>query len=115
MYGQGLAKGLWVTLKHFVNTYIADVARGSRDYLGDTQFEMRQGPKAKGIFTVEYPDEKLRTTIIQNVPVIPGVQAVASARRYARRSVSGLCAAMIRCQAARFQSHRHSISTSTSA
>ncbi len=63
MFGQGIAKGLWVTLKHFAATYANDVKRGGRAYLGDslgeTVFERRQGPRAKGIYTVEYPDEKI--------------------------------------------------------
>ena len=63
MFGQGIAKGLWVTLKHFVATYANDVKRGGRAYLGDslgdTVFERRQGTRSKGIFTVEYPDEKI--------------------------------------------------------
>ena len=25
MYGQGIAKGLWVTFKHFLNTYVDDI------------------------------------------------------------------------------------------
>lgn len=63
MFGQGIAKGLWVTLKHFVATYANDVKRGGRAYmgdtLGDTVFERRQGVRSKGLFTVEYPDEKI--------------------------------------------------------
>jgi NADH-quinone oxidoreductase subunit I len=63
MFGQGIAKGLLVTLKHFVATYANDVKRGGRAYLGDslgdTIFERRQGTRAKGIYTVEYPDEKI--------------------------------------------------------
>ncbi|MFO7320139.1 MAG: 4Fe-4S binding protein [Chloroflexota bacterium] len=63
MFGQGIVKGLWVTFKHFIATYTADVRRGTEQYLGstlaDTPFEVRQGTKAKGIFTVQYPEEKL--------------------------------------------------------
>lgn len=63
MFGQGIAKGLLVTLKHFVSTYANDVKRGGRAYLGDTLgdtvFERRQGTRSEGIYTVEYPDEKL--------------------------------------------------------
>jgi NADH-quinone oxidoreductase subunit I len=59
MYGQGIAKGLWVTFKHFINTYVADIQHASKKYIGDTEFELRQGTKAKGIYTVQYPDEKL--------------------------------------------------------
>jgi NADH-quinone oxidoreductase subunit I len=59
MNGTGLLKGLSVTLKHFVNTYINDIRFAGKKYLGQQQFEKRQGLQAEGIFTVEYPDEKL--------------------------------------------------------
>jgi NADH-quinone oxidoreductase subunit I len=59
MYGQGIAKGLLVTFKHFINTYLADMRYATRNYTKQDRFEVRQGTKAEGIFTVEYPDEKL--------------------------------------------------------
>lgn len=59
MYGQGIAKGLWITFKHFVNTYVTDLRYAGRKYVGQEHFEFRQGVDAEGMFTVEYPDEKL--------------------------------------------------------
>jgi NADH-quinone oxidoreductase subunit I len=59
MNGTGLLKGLSVTFKHFITTYIADLQFAGKKYLGQAQFEKRQGLQAEGIFTVEYPDEKL--------------------------------------------------------
>jgi NADH-quinone oxidoreductase subunit I len=59
MNGMGLLKGLSVTFKHFVTTYISDIRFAGKKYLGQQQFEKRQGLQAEGIFTVEYPDEKL--------------------------------------------------------
>lgn len=59
MYGQGILKGLAVTFRHFIQTYVDDVRRGSREYVGQAGFERRQGPNASGIYTVQYPDEKL--------------------------------------------------------
>jgi NADH-quinone oxidoreductase subunit I len=58
MYGVGLWKGLQVTFKHFVNTYVNDLRLAGKKLLGQS-FEQRQGLQAEGIFTVEYPDEKL--------------------------------------------------------
>lgn len=58
MYGLGILKGLGVTIKHFIDTYAADVRYGLKKYTGD-QFETRQGLDASGIFTVQYPDEKI--------------------------------------------------------
>lgn len=59
MNGTGLLKGLSVTFKHFVTTYLADLRFAGKKYLGQQEFEKRQGLQAEGIFTVEYPDEKL--------------------------------------------------------
>lgn len=59
MYGKGALKGLGVTLKHFVNSYIDDLRYGMRKYYRQENFETRQGPKATGSFTVQYPEEKL--------------------------------------------------------
>ncbi len=59
MYGQGLLRGLGVTLKHFFETYLDDVKYGFQRNLNPEDFPARQGPGARGIFTVEYPDEKI--------------------------------------------------------
>jgi NADH-quinone oxidoreductase subunit I len=58
-YGQGILKGLGVTLKHFIKTYINDLRYLSRKYTNRSEFELRQGMQAEGIYTVQYPDEKL--------------------------------------------------------
>ncbi|MGD8865645.1 MAG: 4Fe-4S binding protein, partial [Anaerolineales bacterium] len=61
MYGIGLIKGLGVTLKHFVETYVEDIrwlGRGGR-YYNEQALKVRQSPEARGIFTVQYPEEKL--------------------------------------------------------
>lgn len=58
MYGLGILKGLGVTFRHFINTYVEDVRFGLRKYTGEN-FQKRQGVDAAGIYTVEYPDEKI--------------------------------------------------------
>jgi len=58
MFGTGLVKGLGITLKHFVNSYVEDLRLLGQKYTTPS-FDTRQGVKAKGIFTVEYPDEKI--------------------------------------------------------
>jgi NADH-quinone oxidoreductase subunit I len=58
MYGIGIWNGLRVTLKHFVDTYVADLAQFGTKRTPET-FEIRQGMKSKGLVTVEYPDEKI--------------------------------------------------------
>ena len=70
MYGSGIIKGLGVTLKHFVATYVEDlklVFKGGR--YNDKYMAQRQGPQAKGIFTVQYPEEKL--PVPENFRYIP--------------------------------------------
>ncbi|CAG0932010.1 NADH-quinone oxidoreductase subunit I [Thermoflexales bacterium] len=70
MYGSGLIKGMGVTFKHFVETYLEDlkyVFKGGR--YNDKHLAVRQGPKAKGIFTVQYPEEKL--PVPENFRYIP--------------------------------------------
>jgi NADH-quinone oxidoreductase subunit I len=61
MNGMGILKGLGVTLRHFFQTYVDDIKYGGRKYLGQENFEVRQGLKAQGAFTVQYPDEKIAT------------------------------------------------------
>ena len=60
MYGTGLAKGLRLTLRHFVESYIDDLRYGFRKYHHSTDnFGIRQGTQTKGVITVQYPDEKI--------------------------------------------------------
>ena len=60
MYGTGLAKGLMLTLRHFVESYVDDLRYGFRKYHHATDnFALRQGTQAKGVITVQYPDEKI--------------------------------------------------------
>ncbi|HMK08910.1 MAG TPA: 4Fe-4S binding protein [Anaerolineales bacterium] len=66
MYGLGIVRGLGVTLKHFLTTYVDDVrwffgrlGGGHGRYYNEQALQARQGPKARGVFTVQYPEEKL--------------------------------------------------------
>jgi len=59
MYGIGILKGLGVTLRHFASTYVEDIRQGLKRYTGEERFELRQGPEARGLFTVQYPEEKI--------------------------------------------------------
>jgi NADH-quinone oxidoreductase subunit I len=60
MYGIGLVKGLGVTLKHFVETYLEDIRWiGKKRYFNPDSIVKRQGTDTRGIFTVQYPEEKL--------------------------------------------------------
>ncbi len=70
MYGSGIIKGMGVTLKHFFASFIEDfryLGRGGR--YSDQFMAVRQGPKTTGIFTVQYPEEKL--PVPENFRYIP--------------------------------------------
>lgn len=62
MYGKGILKGLGVTWKRFWETYTEDIAwivRGKKRYYTEEGVRHRSSKDQKGIFTVQYPEEKL--------------------------------------------------------
>jgi NADH-quinone oxidoreductase subunit I len=67
--GTGILKGLGVTLKHFIQTYVEDFK-----YIGakagvETRALRRQNPMNHGLVTVEYP--KTHVTMAENFRYIP--------------------------------------------
>ncbi len=59
MYGLGILQGLGVTLKHLVSTYVDDFRWGVKRYTTDEGFAARQSTDTTGLFTVQYPEEKI--------------------------------------------------------
>ena len=59
MYGIGILRGMGVTLKHLVYSYIDDVKYLGRRYYDEDNLNIRQGTRGQGVFTVQYPEEKL--------------------------------------------------------
>lgn len=62
MYGKGIFKGLTVTLNRFWTTYTEDIRwlfSGKKRYFNEDGVKARAGKDTKGIFTVQYPEEKL--------------------------------------------------------
>ncbi|MCS7221888.1 MAG: NADH-quinone oxidoreductase subunit I [Anaerolineae bacterium] len=57
MFGIGVLKGLGVTMKHLIETYVDDVRKIPSRYAGGRQI-VRQMPDEEGIFTIQYPEEK---------------------------------------------------------
>lgn len=57
MFGRGLLKGLGVTLKHLVETYTDAFRRVPSRYAAGREL-LRQEPDQRGIFTIQYPEEK---------------------------------------------------------
>ena len=61
MYGKGILKGLGVTLKRFINTYVDDIVWWGRRYYKPEGIAHRSSKDTRGIFTIQYPEEKLPT------------------------------------------------------
>ena len=59
MYGFGVLRGLWIVFKHLVDTYVDDIRWRGRRYNNPEALKVRQGAKGQGIFTVQYPEERL--------------------------------------------------------
>jgi NADH-quinone oxidoreductase subunit I len=59
MYGKGILKGLKVSLNRFVETYLDDLRWIGRRYRTDQGISHRGSKDARGIFTVQYPEEKI--------------------------------------------------------
>jgi NADH-quinone oxidoreductase subunit I len=68
MFGLGLIKGLGVTMRHFVQSYLYDrkpwEPRYSQEWL-----EKHQAIDGKGIFTIQYPEQKRQ--VAENMRYIP--------------------------------------------
>lgn len=92
MYGIGIVRGLGVTLKHFIETYIDDIRWLGRRYYNPQALAVRQGPKAKGAFTVQYPEERL--TIPEEFRYIPFLlyEEAEDGTRQDRCTSCGICA-----------------------
>jgi len=69
MNGFGLLKGLGVTLKHFFETYLEDIKWIGRNDQIPERLAQRSSSNTRGIFTVQYPEEKL--PIPEEFRVIP--------------------------------------------
>ncbi|MCC6148417.1 MAG: 4Fe-4S binding protein [Anaerolineaceae bacterium] len=59
MNGWGIIRGLGVTLRHFFGTYAEDLRRGKSRYFTKQGVRERSASTVRGIFTVQYPEEKL--------------------------------------------------------
>jgi len=62
MYGKGLFKSMTVTAKRFVETYLDDLKWLGRRYNNPKGIAHRSSKDARGIFTIQYPEEKLLNT-----------------------------------------------------
>jgi NADH-quinone oxidoreductase subunit I len=59
MFGIGVLKGLGVTLKEFVTTYIDDIKRIPSRYAGGRpEINQSRPAEQRGLFTIQYPEER---------------------------------------------------------
>jgi NADH-quinone oxidoreductase subunit I len=59
MFGTGILKGLGVTLKEFVSTYVDDVKKIPSRYAGGRdEIDQSSASAQTGLFTVQYPEER---------------------------------------------------------
>jgi len=59
MDGMGILKGMGVTLKRFIDTYLDDIKWWGKRYYNSEGIAHRSSTETRGIFTVQYPEEKL--------------------------------------------------------
>ena len=59
IYGTGIVKGALVTMRHFFETYLDDIRMMGKRYMTQESVDYRSSKDVKGIFTVQYPEEKL--------------------------------------------------------
>ncbi len=59
MDGMGIIKGMGVTLKRFVETYLDDIKWLGKRYYTKEGVAHRMSSNTRGVFTVQYPEEKL--------------------------------------------------------
>jgi len=59
MDGLGIIKGMGVTLKRFVETYLDDIKWLGKRYYTEEGVAHRMSKDTRGIFTIQYPEEKL--------------------------------------------------------
>jgi NADH-quinone oxidoreductase subunit I len=59
LYGLGILRGLWVVFQHFTGAIFEDISWLGRRYYNPEALKVRQGAKGRGVFTVQYPEERL--------------------------------------------------------
>jgi NADH-quinone oxidoreductase subunit I len=90
MKGQGILKGLGVTLRHIFDTYVEDFKAGRKRYYTEDGVRQRMTPDTKGIFTVNYPEERL--PVAENFRFVPFlVYEEENGEKVPRCTACGIC------------------------
>jgi NADH-quinone oxidoreductase subunit I len=59
LLGNGLLRGLGITFKRFIDTYLDDIKWLGKRYYTKEGISHRSDKEGRGIFTVQYPEEKV--------------------------------------------------------
>jgi NADH-quinone oxidoreductase subunit I len=59
MFGLGVLKGLGLAFRHFLETYLDDIRHWGKRYKTPEGIAYRASKDVSGIFTVQYPEEKI--------------------------------------------------------
>jgi NADH-quinone oxidoreductase subunit I len=65
----GILKGLGITCRHVIETYTQDIRDGKKRYYTKEGVALRSSTKVNGIFSIQYPEEKL--PVPENFRVVP--------------------------------------------
>jgi NADH-quinone oxidoreductase subunit I len=92
MDGMGIIKGMGVTLKRFVETFLDDFRWWGRRYYTEEGLAHRVSAEESGIFTIQYPEEKL--PIPEEFRYIPFLvyDVDANGEKHDRCTSCGICA-----------------------
>ncbi len=90
--GSGMMKGLWETFKHLVETYWVDLRWRGKRYRNPAGIQDRLSYGTRGIFTVQYPEEKIPSP--ENFRFIPFLvyDELENGERKIRCTACGMCA-----------------------
>jgi len=92
MYGKGILKGLGVTFKRFLETYLDDLRWLGRRYGTAEGIAHRASKEGRGIFTVQYPEEKI--PVPEEFRFLPFLvyEEREEGERFLRCTACGICA-----------------------
>ena len=92
MDGMGIVKGLGVTFKRFVETYLDDIKWLGKRYYTEEGINHRMSADTRGVFTIQYPEEKL--PVPEEFRYIPFLlyDEVESGEKIDRCTSCGICA-----------------------
>lgn len=92
MKGIGILTGLWIAFKHFIESYLVDLKAGRKRYFTEEGVESRRTSDTKGIFTVQYPEERLPVPEqFRNLPFLVYDEG-AQGEKLPRCTACGICA-----------------------